>query len=420
MTQTKHIVYQMFAQVVLFLLIYAAFSLLVAIEFLPQAAPIPFLIPESLAWLNQNLLHRIIQTGLLAGGLYVIASEYNPDRLAHENLLRYTFYLWTLLLIATLAAGILDLSEFHPLLASLQIVALGLFIINAVRSLPRWSPFARVWLIGITLSGLCTLTDLFPTSPIHSLAANLNLNVAYVLMAIALGFWLMLRFSNISQLWVDESLYNVAGLLTLAGILISIVQLFPTPEPQFIIELMLSLVPLAYIILAAHSYRGLSDRNSSQTLAAHWYALAILLFLVGTGFLGALLTIPRVNWWVHTTHLTEAQTNLTALAVVALILSLMNQIGAELRGENRRITGLLPFWLIAFGIFGGNLALGTAGVVQVYLARVLTLPPDQNQILLIPLYILWILGWLTTATGFLIYALGFWARRPRIWDEPPD
>jgi nitric oxide reductase subunit B len=74
----------------------------------------------------------------------------------------------------------------------------------------------------------------------------------------------------------------------------------------------------------------------------------------------------------------------------------------------------MPFWLVAFGIVGGGLALGGAGAVQVYLERILSLGYLETQTLLIPLYVGWVLGGLALALGVLVYALGFWKRRPII------
>jgi hypothetical protein len=76
------------------------------------------------------------------------------------------------------------------------------------------------------------------------------------------------------------------------------------------------------------------------------------------------------------------------------------------------VTGLMPFWLVAFGIIGGGLALGGAGLVQVYMERISGVGYLDTQTMLTPLYALWVIGLLAMALGIGIYALGFWARRP--------
>ena len=172
-------------------------------------------------------------------------------------------------------------------------------------------------------------------------------------------------------------------------------------------------MPLLVLIFAAHSYRALSDRNPTHTLAAHWYALSLLLFLLGMGLLGAVQAAPDVTIWTIGTRLSDLQSTLILLAVVAMTLGVINQATAELRGQNRRVTGLMPFWLVAFGIIGSGLALGLAGVMQTFLERKLSVGYLDTQTLLIPLYSGWVVGLGALALGVLVYGLIFWLRRPR-------
>jgi nitric oxide reductase subunit B len=170
--------------------------------------------------------------------------------------------------------------------------------------------------------------------------------------------------------------------------------------------------PVFYLIFAAHSYRALSSRNPTVTLAAHWYTMGLLLLLLGPGLLGGLQAAPGIRQWTAGTRLSDLQTTLTALAVVAIVLGVINQAAAEVRGQNRRVTGLAPFWLVSFGVIGGGAALAGAGIAQTYLERILGMGYLETQTLIVPLYALWVLGWLSVALGTGIYALAFWARRP--------
>jgi hypothetical protein len=96
-----------------------------------------------------------------------------------------------------------------------------------------------------------------------------------------------------------------------------------------------------------------------------------------------------------------------------MALGVINQGTAELRGQNRRITGLMPFWLVAFGVLGGALALSGVGIVQVFTERMSSTGYLDVQNLVIPLYTGWVVGLVSLALGVLIYALGFRARRLR-------
>jgi nitric oxide reductase subunit B len=202
--------------------------------------------------------------------------------------------------------------------------------------------------------------------------------------------------------------------MALAGVLVSIAPLHALGAGDLTRtfgNIAVFVAPLACLILAAHSYRALSDRNPSRTLSAHWVAFGVLLILLGIGVLGALGSASEIIQWTLGTRLTDLQATLTAFATVAIVLGVINQATAELRGENRRITGLMPFWFVSFGVVGGGVALAGAGLVQVYLERILGIGYLETQTLIIPLYLLWIVGTLSMAVGVGIYALGFRARQ---------
>jgi nitric oxide reductase subunit B len=234
-------------------------------------------------------------------------------------------------------------------------------------------------------------------------------------MAAAVGFRLMRRFSNVTEEWADTGVYSVAGMVTLAGALVSLTPLVALGETTPVLgNIAAFAVPVLYAIFAAHAYRALADRSHSRTLSAHWFALALALFLLGMGLLGALQAAPSVGVWTLGTRLTDLQITLTALAPAAMSLGAANQAAAELRGQNRRVTGLTPFWLVSFGLIGGALALGAAGVAQALTERRLGLGYLDVQALVEPLYALWVVGLLLVALGAAIYALTFWLRRPEI------
>jgi nitric oxide reductase subunit B len=429
MTRTQQVAYGFFAQTVILLMLYAAVTLLGAVKFLaddPLAVSLPY---HHVGALSNVLLHLTAVSGLLGGGIYVIASQQTDNRipgprLRDERLLGITFGLWAVVVGAAFAAGTLGLLEgrhlleLPPVLDIAQVIVIVLVLVNVTRSVSAWTPLAQVWTAGMSLSAVCSVIGLIPATNyvidrlLRALAVGANLNVAHVLAAVALGYWLMHRFSDVPQGWADSSLYTVAGLVSLAGMLVTLPGFYPLGGVTVLSNLAVFVAPALYLILAAHSYKALSSRNATVTLAAHWYALGLLLFLLGPGLLGGLQAAPGIRQWTIGTRLTDLLATLTALAVIAIVLGVINQAAAELRGQNRRVTGLTPFWLVAFGIVGGGAALAGAGIAQTYLERILGVGYLETQTLIAPLYALWVLGWLSVALGAGIYALAFWARRP--------
>lgn len=415
---TQRISYSFFTQTVLLLVLYGGVSLLAAIKFLDiDPSSLPYHLVNALAHV---ILHLAVVGGLLGGGIYAAASQQSDNRLPDERLLKWVFRLWTVLVLLAVVAGILGLLEgrhlleLPPMLDIIQVIVMVLVIVAVARAQHR-NVVTIVWLVGMSLGVVCAVTGMVPPIDyvqdrvLRALAVGGAWNVAYMLAAVALGYWLIRRFSDVPQVWADTGLLTVAGLLAIAGTIISLAPLSIMNDAVISIGAVIAVI--FYLIYAAHSYKPLSTRNATHTLAAHWYTLAVLLVLIGMAAFGVIQVFGDVSRWTMGTRLTDTQHTLTAFALTAIILGTINQAGAELRGHNWRITGLMPFWLVTFGVICSGLVLAAAGVVQVYLERILGVGYLETQMLLTPLYVLWVVFALAIWLGLIIYALGFRARR---------
>lgn len=422
MATTQKIATRFFLQTVILFILYALAALLGAAKFLTPDDPLAGLPYQQIGGMANILLHLTALTGLLGGGIY-IASQH---KVFNKTLLNYSGWAWTGLLVLSVLAGLLNILEGRNMLelpTFLDVVLLVLLILIAGNILLGAGrvPVIQMWSIGILMSALCVIISLIPVSDylqdrvLRGLAVGLNTNIAFPLATVALGFWLMHRFSNVTPGWADVGIYSVGGLVTLAGVLVSLTPLHVLGAPEWtrtVGNLAIFVVPIAYLIFAAHSYKALSDRNATYTLAGHWYTLSLLLLLLGIGLLGGVQSAPRVSIYTLGTRLTDLQNTFAELAVVAMALGVINQGAAELKGHNRRLTGLSPFWLVAFGIIGGGLALGAAGVVQSITERQLSVGYLNTQTLIIPLYQGWFLGLAAILVGMVIYGITYWLRRP--------
>lgn len=427
MTRSQQITYRFFAQTVVLFVLYVALALLGAVKFLVPADPLVGSLPyQQINALGNIVLGLAALNGLLGGGLYLAVDNASDRRLANEPLLDYTAQAWSVYLSVAVLAGLFGFTEGRnglELLGVLDIIGVVLVALIGVNVLLGRTvrPIQQVWLVGLAAHILAVMIGLAPASDylydraLRVLALGVEQHVAYLLMALALGFWLMHRFSDITPAWSDTGVYVTGGLAAVAGILLTLAGLYPLGVPDWLLSLgsvSLFVVPIIYFIIAAHSYKGLSSRNATRTLAGSWFGLGVLLLLLGPGLLGALGTLPGVAQWTVGTQLTSLQTVWMALIPLSFALGVINQGTIELRGNNRRVTGLMPFWLVSFGFIGGGLALAAAGVVQVYLERILSMGYLDVQTLLVPLYVLWTMGLLLGALGAGIYALTFWLRRP--------
>lgn len=432
--RAQRIAYGLAAHAVILLILYAAAELVSGVKFVgadPLATSLPYTQTRGLA---NILLHFSLISGLLAGGIYAAADLRQDGRVAAEGALLLVYRAWTLIVAAALASGILELFEGRsglellPVfdLATLIVLAavLGIVLLTA-RGQKGLEGLALVWSAGIGAVGLGIALGLLPAGHyvddrlLRALAIGLPIQLGFPMAAAALALWLLHRVSNITPLWAGRALHVTGGWIALGGAALILPSLSILHPEAAVLRGAAGVImaPLAFGIVGAHFYRALADRNPSATLSAHWVALGIILWLGGAA-LGGLLALPAVQSYAAGTRLIDAQNALMLTGSVAFVLGMINQMGAELRAENARITGLLPFWLYAAGALGSGAMLCLVGTVQVYLERAVRMPYLEVQVLMTLLHVLWVSALLALAAGVGVYAVGFWARRPQLRDEP--
>lgn len=421
MTTSQKITLSFFGQTVLLLILYSIASVVAGIKFLAPEDGLLTVLPYQQAGALANvLLHLTVLTGLIGGGLYIGGHQH-----LNSAMLRLASILWSVLIVLSVLAGIFgllggrNLLELPTLLGVVEAVALVLVLAAAVPNLRRAT--VQLWALGLGLSLVGILIGLLPVGDytqdrvLRSVAVGLQLYTGFPLMALALGYWLMHRFSDLTFAWLDHDIYIAAGLALLAGVALTFGSLQSTVEwtrTTGLGSIAVVVAPLLYLLIVARCYTALTRRNGSRTLSAHWFTLSLVLFFLAFGLLGAVQFAPAIQPFAVGTRLTDLHIALAQLAAVVMSLGIVNQATAELRGQNWRITGLTPFWLVSAGTLGGGLALGAAGVVQVYLERLLMVGYLDTQNLLTPLYSGWVLGLLVFLLGVVLYALGFWSGRP--------
>ncbi len=420
MTSSQKIIFRFFQQTVIMLILAVIAALVAGVKFLAADDPLLTVLPYNQAGALANvLLNLTVLTGLIGGGLYLAA-----QRRVNLPVLRLASIVWTVLLILSVAAGIFGLlggRNFLELPFVLNIVLIiGLVLVLLAVAPSIQSALVQLWALGLVLTLIGILIGLLPAGDYlqdrsyRALAVGLQLNIAYPLMALALGYWLMHRFSDLTPAWLEQDIYIAAGLVLLAGMCLTFARM--QAAAGWVVgvgNLAAALAPVFYLLVIARCYPALTQRNGTHTLAAHWFTLSILLFFLAFGLVAAVQLAPAIRPYTLGTRLNDLQSTLTLMAAVAMSLGVVNQSAAELRGQNWRVTGLTPFWLVSVGILGGGLALAAAGVVQVYLERLLSVGYLDTQALLVPLYIGWIMGLIVLLLGILLYALGFWSHRPQ-------
>jgi len=393
--------YQLLTLTVLLLVLFGVSFCLSALTQLPEAPLADIAELSTLSLARPRLFELVILGGLVSAGIMLAGAELSVIRAL------WLRRLWTALVIASVALSPFDFDTALDLAtAILVLVSLAASYQSGERSV-----YQRVWQIGLLLIAASIVGAQPLAGQALEAARAFRLQAAYPTAGLAIMFWLMRRYSRVDDEWAGDGLRIVAVLVFLAGGLISLGRL---GLPVVISYGAAALAPLCYIILAGHSYRALASRNENASLAPHWIALATLFWLVGGGFLGTLAIQPAINAAIQGTDLAAAQDWLARWVLLAIVLAFVNEAASALRGDNRRVTGYVPLWLIAFGAGLAGITQACRGVAQIYLRVIGGLDTAAMREELLPLTVVWIICLSAVAVGILAYALGFWLRRPRI------
>lgn len=392
------VVYQFLNLTVALLLLYAASLLLAALNQLPT--PLASW-ATSLDNLAEQSFELLLLTGFLAAGLMLAGESLSGPVLDRWRLI------WLAFVGATFALSALGRTQLADGLTAVALLAMLAWSLRCGGA----STCLRCWRIGMLLIVLNSTLAAFEVGDLGPAITAFQVQVAFALCSLSIVFWLIPRYSRLSQDWAQDSLRITAVLVFLGGSLISLGRLGIT-EPVSLAAT--PLIAISYILLASHSARALRNLNENASLAPHWIALATIFWLIGGGFLGALSIQPGIAQAMRGTDLAAAQHWLGGWVSLAIILGFVNEAAAALRGDNQRVTGYMPFWLIGFGVGLASILQVCRGLLQIYLREVAALEPPAEAELLMPVTIVWLICLLAAAAGMTLYAIGFWLRQPRI------
>lgn len=388
-------VYRLLSLLVGLIALYGLGVLLVASYALP-GNPLAEHVAESLI---RALTNRAFDLALLSG--LVAAGLLMAGRAVSSRGSRWLLRGWSSLALGSLLVT--------PLVGELTLsiaLSIGLLL---VALLPKPTGLAerdiqRVWRLGMLLAALSLpLPHLIDSAPAAVFRA-VQLQVAFALAMLSIVYWLFGCFSRVEPGWARDSLRTCSILLLLGGGLVCAGRL---GLPASIALMAGTVVLLCFVIIASHWVRAISRRNENATLSPHWLALATLLWLVN-GLLGALSIQPGIQAAIRGSELMAAQDWLAGCGLLCVLLALANQAASDLRGDNRRITGYIPFWLCGFGAALAAIFQAGRGLLQHYLHA------DATDELLLPMSALWMGCLFAFTAGLYMYALGYLVRLPRI------
>jgi nitric oxide reductase subunit B len=189
--------------------------------------------------------------------------------------------------------------------------------------------------------------------------------------------FLLIKLTGVDREVIEKWLYVIVGLTFLSGILgtghhyyyigvnkiwLIVGGIFSALEP---------LAFLAMALFAVYMYRK-GEKSHPNKIALFWTIGASIVSFIGAGLLGFAHTLPQTNIYTHGTLVTAMHGHYAFWGAYAMIvLAIISYAMPNITGRKRydKIQGHLAFWLSNIGMLGMVVALGVAGVVQVYLER---------------------------------------------------
>ncbi len=392
------LIYQCLNLAVILLPLYALSLLISALSLLPGSPLESWTVPSQR--FSAQVFTLLCLSSFIGGGILMARDALSHA--AHQRMLR----IWICLVAIVLCLGpfteaaALDLTLALALLAGLA---------GSARGLPATSRM-RIWQLGMLLIAASLPASHLASGELAEALRALPLHLAFPLCALSLAFWLLTRLGALSDDLAEARLRICAFMLGFAALLSSLGRI---TLPPILAACAAALVIIAFGLVASHLARPLREPNENKSLAGHWIALAALSWLA-FGALGAISLTGGLWQAMRGTDLAAAWDGIGGWGSLAIALALVNYTASALRGDNRRVTGYLAFWLISFGAGFAFIAQLCRGVAQAYLREYANPAALSEAELLLPLTLIWLVCQVVLAAGMIVYALGYFARRPRI------
>ncbi len=393
---SQRVAYPFFVASAALLLLQVVFGLLIASQYVwPTFLTdvLPFNVGRET---HLNLLVIWLLLGLMGASYYLV-----PDECETEL---YSVKLAYVQLAVLLVAGVGALAGFWFFGASRGkpfteaampwpwLIALGvvLFLVNLAATIVRGK--RRTAIAVVLFGGMAGLAAMY----LINLLTFRNLVVDYYwwwwiihlwvegaweLIAAAVAAYLLIALTGVERSRMHKWLYVEVALVLFTGIIGIGHHYYWIGTPGYWLFWGAVFSVLEPVPIALMAYDGLASMRARRVqpvnrVAWYWLGGSVIGHLLGAGVWGVAQTLPQINKWTHGTQITASHGHFAfygafAMLVVAGIYTMLPRI----RGltQIREGRGLLAFWLMTGGMLAMVLAFTIAGVVQVYLWRMVGL-----------------------------------------------
>ncbi len=297
----------------------------------------------------------------------------------------------------------------------LIVVSVLLFLFNNLMTMfksRKWTGIQGTLLIGLVFLALMYLPGMVYTKSMVKdqfwwwWVVHLWVEGAWEIIAGALLAFMLMKVIGAQREVLEKWMYIEVGLVMFTGILGTGHHYYWIGTPKYWLwvgGIFSSLEPLPLLLMVWDAFRTTRESRNVTNRAGLYYTVAHAIFnFVGAGLWGVIHTLPQVNKWTHGTQITAAHGHLAFYgAYVLLVMSMIYVTLPAIRGVKTYdpARAYASFWWMTISMVFMVLVLTGAGMVQVYMERLMGLDYEAVK----ANYNLWV--WVFRAifgAGFLI------------------
>lgn len=341
-----------------------------------------------------NLMIFWLLLGLMGASYYLIPEESESEL--------FSIPLAYLQLVVLLIAGVGTLLSFWITQASMGkpftespmpfpiLIAVGvvLFLINLGMTLwraKRWNAISSILFAGMAALAVLYLINFvyFPNLVVDYYwwwwIIHLWVEGAWELIAASIGAWLLIRITGVERGKMYRWLYAEVALALFTGIIGIGHHYYWIGTPAYWLfwgALFSALEPLPLVLMMFDALTSMRHRRIEPSNRVVWFFMggSAIAHFFGAGVWGFVQTLPDINQWTHGTQITASHGHFAFFGAFGmLVLGAIYLLVPEMKGETRiqEGRGLWGFWLMSMGMLFMVAAFTVAGIVQVYLWRVI-------------------------------------------------
>lgn len=343
--------------------------------------------------MHLNTLVFWLLLGLMGSTYYLVPDE-TKSELYSVKLAKLQFWILAITGITALAGFFFGWTEGREYIEAprpldwLIVIAALMFLFNVFMTIRKgqgWTPVLGILMGGLSglsviyLFGMKFFTNIGIDQYFWWWVIHLWVEGTWEMIAAATLAYLLIQLTGVNRKTVEKWLYVETILVLFTGILGIGHHYYWIGAPEYWLAIggffsLLEPLPLLLMVVDTYNeYRKSTIRHPNR-IALYWVIGGSIVHFVGAGVLGVVQTLPSINKWTHGTQLTASHGHLAffgafAMLVIAAAYYMIPDMADQHNFSQK--TGKTAFWLMVLGMTSMSVILFGAGIVQVYLERIL-------------------------------------------------